>query len=68
MASDIGVQGEIKKFVVTLVVIRHVFVLRGAPKLTEIDQMAEAQILRNLWHSLYFWYSFDTPEEESCIP
>ena len=31
-ASDIGVQGEIKKFVVTLVVIRHVSVLRGAPR------------------------------------
>jgi len=31
-AEGIGVRGEIKKFVVTLWVMRHFFIVRGAPR------------------------------------
>jgi hypothetical protein len=50
-AQGIGVHGEIKKFVVTLVVMRHFFILLGAPRVCVdfCDPTAVSRIIGDAW-------------------
>jgi len=48
--EDIGVPGEIKKFVVTSVVMRHFFILAGAPRACAdfCDPTADSRLKRRI--------------------
>jgi len=75
-AQGIGVHGEVKKFVVTLVVMRHFFILRGAPRVCVdfCDPTAVSRIIEDAgkWNNAVQDYDFQVEgklgEKRGSIP